>query len=192
MGDDMQRVNVRSRQESAIAPAQAPWRVEQHRLGPNEWVLESELRVPRTVAEVFPFFSKAENLNELTPPWVRFKITSPLPIHMGPGTVIDYRIRVRGITLNWRTLITRYEPEKCFVDEQVRGPYGLWHHSHFFESSPDGAGTICRDRVRYGLRPALVGRSAVGGLVQRWMVGPDCQKIFEYRAKRMLELFAAR
>lgn len=164
----------------------------QSRIEPGVWLLESQVVVPRTLEEVFPFFSKAENLNELTPPWVNFKILTPLPIDMKPGAVIDYRIKVRGVAMRWRTVIAVYEPPHRFVDEQVRGPYGLWHHTHEFQRTPDGRGTVCIDRVRYALKPGVLSRSPLGTLVRNVMVGPDCQRIFEYRGKRMLELFGPR
>lgn len=175
-----------------IAHAPAEFSVSQRPIARGVWLLESSVRVPRTVGEVFPFFSKAENLNALTPPWVNFRILTPLPIDMRPGAVIDYRIRVRGIPMRWRTVITAFEPPHRFVDEQVRGPYGLWHHTHEFEPAPDsdGGGTICRDRVRYALKPGFIAKTPLAAMLQRALVGPDCQKIFEFRARKMLELFS--
>jgi ligand-binding SRPBCC domain-containing protein len=142
------------------------------------FTLRSELWTPRPVAEVFRFFADARNLEALTPPWLRFKVLSPEPVTMRPGTRIDYRLRLRGLPLRWQSEITVWDPPRRFVDEQRRGPYRLWIHEHVFEER--GGGTICRDQVRY----AVLG----GALVNRWLVRPDLNRIFEYRRRRLTEI----
>jgi ligand-binding SRPBCC domain-containing protein len=141
---------------------------------------ESELWLPRPRAEVFPFFADAANLERLTPAFLRFRIVTPLPIEMRAGTLIDYRLRVHGLPISWRTRIEQWRPPERFVDVQLRGPYRLWHHTHEFEER-DG-GTLCRDRVRY----AVLG----GRLLERLFVRPDVERIFAFRTRRLLELFA--
>ena len=143
---------------------------------------EREATLPFPLERVFDFFSRAENLGLLTPPWLSFHILTPLPIRMCEGALIDYRIRVRGIPMKWRSEITVWEPPYRFVDEQLRGPYRLWHHEHRF-SEVDG-GTKVEDRVKY----AVLG----GSLVDRWFVAPDVGRIFDYRQQRLHELFASR
>jgi ligand-binding SRPBCC domain-containing protein len=143
---------------------------------------QAEIRLPKPLHEVFPFFSEAYNLEELTPPWVKFQILTPRPITMEVGTLIDYRIRVRGIPLRWRTRIDVWEPPHRFVDTQLRGPYRRWVHEHVFEA--DGDETICRDNIEY----AVWG----GPWVQRFWVGPDVTRIFKYRQRRMLQLFGVK
>ena len=128
---------------------------------------------------VFPFFSDASNLQRITPPWLNFEVTSPTPIEMKTGQIIDYRLKVRGIPVRWRSEITEWQPPYRFVDEQIRGPYKVWHHEHRFVEQ--GAKTICEDRVLY----AVWG----GPLVNRLLVEPDVKRIFEYRRKRLLEIF---
>ncbi|MEZ6037035.1 MAG: SRPBCC family protein [Planctomycetota bacterium] len=146
------------------------------------WRLRSNLWVPRTPAEVFPFFADAHNLEALTPPWLRFSILTPAPIPMQVGTRIDYRIWLRGIPLRWRTRIARWEPDQAFVDEQLRGPYVLWHHTHTF--TPCDGGTALGDEVI--LRPK---GGPLAGLVMSLFVRRDVQRIFEHRARVMAERF---
>jgi ligand-binding SRPBCC domain-containing protein len=136
-------------------------------------------RVPRPRPEVFAFFADAANLQELTPPFLGFEILTPTPVEMRPGALIDYRIRLRGIPLRWRTEITAWEPPRRFVDEQARGPYRLWIHEHTFEE--DGDGTICGDFVRYAV--------PFGALANRLLVARDVRKIFAYREVRLKEIF---
>jgi ligand-binding SRPBCC domain-containing protein len=139
-------------------------------------------RVPRPRPEVFAFFADAGNLQELTPPFLGFEILTPRPIEMRPGALIDYRIRLRGISLRWRTGITVWGPPSRFVDEQLRGPYRLWIHEHTFEE--DGDGTVVGDFVRYAV--------PFGALANRLLVARDVRKSFEYRERRLKEIFGSR
>ena len=130
---------------------------------------------------MFSFFADARNLEALTPPWLKFEVLTPAPIEMRPGALIDYRIRVHGLPIRWRTEITEWSPPHRFVDVQLSGPYTLWHHTHTFEER-DG-GTLCRDDVRY--RPR-------GGAMMNWLfVRRDVERIFATRRERLEEIFGA-
>ena len=153
----------------------------------RRWVLSCEQWLPRGIDEVFDFFADAGNLNELTPPSLNFRILTPSPIAMHEGTLIDYSIRLRGIPMRWRTRISTWEPGRRFVDEQLRGPYALWHHEHTFEAR-DG-GTLVRDRVTYC--PALAWAPGAGW-VHRGFVQPELRRIFAYRREQMARLFPPR
>ena len=135
------------------------------------------LRYP--LPEVFGFFSEAENLNLLTPPWVHFSILTPLPIEMRRGVVIQYSIKVRGIPHRWDSEITEWRPPFGFTDTQIRGPYRLWVHRHRFEETPEG--TLVTDDVNY--------RVPGGSLVNRLFVARELRRIFDYRKTRILELY---
>lgn len=143
------------------------------------FTLETELWLPRSREEVFPFFAEARNLETLTPPWLRFEVLTPAPITMRAGALIDYRLRVHGVPLRWRTEIAEWRPPERFVDVQLRGPYRLWHHTHTFEAREGG--TLCGDRVRYWPR---------GGALINWLlVRRDVERIFAFRRRRLQELF---
>ncbi|MBI1356215.1 MAG: CDP-paratose 2-epimerase [Acidobacteria bacterium] len=142
----------------------------------------SSVWLPRPLAEVFPFFADAGNLQRITPPWVHFRIRTPLPIEMGPGALIEYTIRVHGAPLRWTTEITRWEPPYGFADEQIRGPYRKWSHTHRFREA-DG-GTLCEDHVEY----AVYG----GRLIHKLFVEKDVERIFAYRRKCLEEIFGRR
>ena len=142
---------------------------------------KTELWLPRPPEEVFRFFGDAGNLNAITPPWLNFRIVTPTPVEMRAGALIDYKLRVRGIPLRWRTRITCWEPPRRFIDEQVRGPYRQWIHEHTFEAR-DG-GTLARDSVRYAV--------PFDFLVHRWLVAGDIQRIFAYRTEELRKRFPA-
>ena len=145
------------------------------------FTLETEVRLASSIDEVWPFFANAGNLERLTPSFLKFEVLTPAPIEMAVGTCIDYRLRVRGVPIRWRSEITAWEPQRRFVDEQRRGPYRCWIHEHTFEV--DGDHTVARDFVRY---------DHVGGRVaNRFMVGPDVRRIFAYRKKALQEIFGA-
>ena len=149
--------------------------------GRGERVLRSSVWVPAPVATVWPFFSSAHNLQELTPAWLRFAIVAAPP-QLGVDARIDYRLRLHGVPLRWRTRIARWEPERCFVDEQERGPYRRWVHTHTFE--PLYGGTMIGDRVAFVVRGG-----PLAGIVRCWFVEPDLRRIFRYRLTRITQRF---
>ena len=138
--------------------------------------LERSQVLPGTPDDVFRFFADARNLEAITPPFLRFSVVTPGPIEMGVGALIQYRLRLHGLRVNWLTSIQAWDPPHRFVDVQVRGPYVLWHHTHLLEPHPDG--TLMRDIVRYALPFGPLGDLAHALFVRR-----DLERIFDYRAE---------
>jgi ligand-binding SRPBCC domain-containing protein len=145
--------------------------------------VETRLWLPRRRAEVFPFFADAHNLEAITPPWLRFSVLTPAPIAMRAGARIDYRLRLHGVPLRWRTEIAAWEPPHRFVDRQVAGPYALWEHEHRFRDV--AGGVVMSDSVTYRIRGGraadLVGDAAVARR--------DLRRIFEFRSRALRALF---
>lgn len=144
------------------------------------YVLKAKMVVPRDQGEVFDYFANPANLQELTPPWLRFRIATPGPIAMREGTLIDYRLRVRGVPIGWQTLISSWEPTVRFVDEALRSPYRYWRHEHLFEACDEGTrvlDTVCYD---------VPGGRVVHGLFVR----RDLLSIFAYRQEVLRQRFA--
>ncbi len=148
-------------------------------------VLEYSQRLPAPPADVFPFFADARNLEAITPPLLRFRVVTPEPIVMRPGTLIQYRLRLRGIPVSWLTSIQEWDPPHRFVDVQVRGPYALWHHTHEFEPAGDRH-TLMRDTVRYALP-----LGPLGDVAHRLLVRRDLARIFHFRAEAIAPIIGA-
>jgi ligand-binding SRPBCC domain-containing protein len=146
--------------------------------------LTREQILPGDPDAVFAFFADALNLEAVTPPWLRFRVVTPGPIRMAPGTLIEYRLRLHGVPIRWLTRIEVWEPGKRFVDVQVRGPYRVWHHTHSFESRGDG--TLVRDTVRYALPLGPLGRIAHAAIVRR-----DLERIFDFRHEEVARRLGA-
>ncbi len=137
-------------------------------------ILRSSMDLPLGIAEVFHFFSNASNLERITPSELGFQIITPPPIAIAEGVNIDYRLLLFGWPFIWQTKITHWDPPRQFVDEQIRGPYKLWIHTHRF-SEKNGTSTI-EDEVQYQLPLWPVGEVAYP------LIGIQLQRIFRFRA----------
>lgn len=149
----------------------------------SERLLEREQFFPHPVEEVFEPFANAGNLQAITPPWLHFRITSELPIEMREGALIEYRLRVHGMPVRWRTEIETWEPPHRFTDVALKSPYALWHHTHTFEAVEGG--TMAYDRVRY-----KVGFGPFGEIAHGLFVARDLERIFDYRRDAVKKLIS--
>ncbi|MBM3723997.1 MAG: SRPBCC family protein [Acidobacteria bacterium] len=144
--------------------------------------LRQEQWIPRPIDEVFAFFADPRNLEEITPPWLGFRIVSVDSPSLARGSLIRYRLRLHGLPVRWTTEIRQWNAPHRFVDVQRSGPYRLWHHTHRFEAH--GETTRMVDIVRYRLPFGILGL-----LVHAWIVRSDVKKIFEYRREKIHLLF---
>jgi len=140
--------------------------------------VQGETIVPASLEDTFAFFADASNLERLTPPWLNFRIRTPMPLVMREGLEIDYQILLHGFPIPWKSRIDVWEPGVRFVDRQLSGPYRWWHHEHRFAPAPGGTRVI--DHVEFV--PRL--RWATGRIVRR-----DVERIFAYRKDALQQLF---
>ncbi len=144
-----------------------------------DWLLTTEQFFPNPIEEVFDFFGDAGNLEDITPPWLKFHVVTPQPILMQAGTLIDYTLRLHMIPIKWKTEIAVWERPYRFVDRQLKGPYKKWHHTHTF-TKVDGGTQVC-DHVEYDVP---------GGRLANWLlVENDVRRIFQYRFDAMQRIF---
>jgi ligand-binding SRPBCC domain-containing protein len=132
---------------------------------------------------VWDFFSSPSNLSEITPPGMGFIITSPVLAVMYPGMFITYKVSpLSGIRMNWGTEITQISKHNYFIDEQRSGPYSIWHHEHHFREVKGGV--EMHDILYYKVPLGIIGK-----IIDVLLIKKKVKKIFEFREKKISELF---
>ncbi|MDP2162608.1 MAG: SRPBCC family protein [Flavobacterium sp.] len=145
--------------------------------------LHTKQNLPITLNEAWDFLSSPKNLKTITPDYMGFNILSGAEKEMYPGQIIQYIVTpVLGIPTKWVTEITHVRDKEYFVDEQRFGPYALWHHKHFLKEIPGGV--EMEDIVDYKLPMGILGQ-----MVHPILVKPKLKEIFDYRQKKLIELF---
>lgn len=141
------------------------------------------LNLPRK--EVFDFFADAGNLERITPPELKFHITTPQPFDVKQGTLIDYKLKIRGIPVRWRTEISIWNPPHSFTDKALKSPYKQWIHRHTFTEIGERK-TVIEDEVKYRLPLEPFGDLA------HWIVRRELNYIFDFRQKAVAEILQPR
>jgi len=145
--------------------------------------LHAKQKLPISVDEAWRFLSSPKNLKRITPGYMRFDILSGVDRDMYPGQIIEYIVRpILGIKTKWVTEITHVRDRKYFVDEQRFGPYSLWHHKHFINEIEGGV--EMEDIIHYKVPLGILGQ-----LVHPILVKPKLKEIFNYRQRKLTELF---
>ncbi|MBP8793798.1 MAG: SRPBCC family protein [Lutibacter sp.] len=147
--------------------------------------LTSKQCLPITIDQAWSFLSNPKNLKTITPKYMSFDIISGDECPMFAGQIIQYIVTpIWGIKTNWVTEIAHVVDKQYFVDEQRFGPYALWHHKHFIKAVEGGVEMedIIDYKVPFGF---------LGCLVHPFLVKPKLTEIFEFRQKKLIELFGA-
>ena len=140
--------------------------------------------IPVGLDEAWDFFSHPKNLAVMTPDYLNLKFTNELyGEEMYQGQVMTYNVKpVLGIPMFWMTEITHVQPKKFFVDEQRFGPYALWHHQHHIKTIEGGIqmDDIVHYKIPFG---------PLGQLMNTLVVKNKLKQVFDYRHKKLVELF---
>lgn len=146
-----------------------------------EHILNRKLTLDLPRETVFNFFADAANLERITPPELNFHIITPQPIDIKKDALIDYQLRLRGIPLTWKTIISIWNPPFEFVDRALKSPYKQWIHRHTFTELEKNK-TLIEDEVRYRLPLEPLGDLAL------WFVRRELDYIFDFRQKAVKKI----
>jgi len=136
-----------------------------------------------SLEEAWNFFSRPENLREITPNDLDFTIISDVPEEMYEGMLITYKVRpIFGLRTKWTSKISNIKEKSYFIDEQISGPYKLWHHQHFFREIKNGV--EMKDIVHYAIPLAPFSNIIVKSIVKKKLI-----YIFEFRKNKIKEIF---
>lgn len=147
--------------------------------------LNFEQKIPMSLSKSWDFFSSPLNLSKITPPSMKFVVTSDYTENtkMYEGMIISYHVSpLLGIKMNWMTEITTVKKHQYFIDEQKFGPFKYWHHEHHFEEI--NGGVLMKDRLTYAMPFGFL-----GSIAHAVIVAKQTREIFEFREKAVEELF---
>ena len=140
-------------------------------------------RLPISMDVAWEFLSNPRNLKTITPDYMSFNIISGADKKMYAGQIIQYIVTpVLGIKAKWVSEITQVVEKEYFIDEQRFGPYAFWHHKHFIKEIEGGV--EMEDIIDYKVPMGILGQ-----IVHPFLVQPKLKEIFEYRRKKLIELF---
>ncbi len=142
--------------------------------------------IPISIENAWDFFSRPDNLAKITPSYMNFDILARSDAgEMYPGMVISYRVSpMFNISVKWATEITQVKEYRYFIDNQIKGPYKIWHHEHHFKKV-DG-GIEMKDILFYEVSYGILGR-----LLHKFLIKKRVEEIFSYRAAKIKELFGS-
>lgn len=150
-------------------------------LARNEFYLSYRQHLACPLQQVFAFFQNENNLEQITPDFLGFKVLGKSTPEIQNHTFIDYQLKLHGISLKWKTEILGWSPPHSFADNQVKGPYAKWYHQHDFKSF--GSGTLMTDQIWFKL-PLWPLSAPVMPLVLN-----DVKQIFNYRKVKTHQIF---
>ena len=149
------------------------------------YYLHAEQLLPVDLQTAWAFFSSPNNLALITPPEMDFKPLTPMAdgAEIYPGMLIDYKVKpLLGISLHWQTEICSVEKPHRFMDQQLKGPYRIWEHTHTFTQTDTGV--LMKDEVKYQLP-----FGPLGSLAHTLLVHKKLQALFRFRKAAIERIF---
>ncbi len=129
-------------------------------------------------AELFDWHGRQGALDRLIPPWER------VVVEESSGTLADARVvlRMKGPfgPMRWIAQHKDFVPGRQFRDEQTKGPFSRWVHTHTVDAGPVGRSTLT-DEIDYRLPLGTLGAFVGGGMVRRRL---DTMFAFRHRRTR--------
>ncbi|WP_438973648.1 SRPBCC family protein [Polaribacter sp.] len=147
------------------------------------YTLHKSQKLPISLDKAWQFLSDPKNLKTITPAYMSFDILSKIDRPLYTGQIIQYHVTpLLGIKTKWVSEITHIQEKEYFVDEQMYGPYALWHHKHFVKEIEGGV--LLEDIIDYKVPLGILGQ-----IVHPFLVQPKLEEIFKYRQEKLTELF---
>lgn len=147
------------------------------------YTLHQTQKLPISLETAWEFLCNPANLSKLTPSEMNMKIISGADRPMYAGQVLQYSVTpLAGFKTKWVSEITQYKDKNYFVDLQLYGPYAFWHHKHFVKEIEGGV--EMEDIIDYKVPFGILGQ-----LVHPILVKPKLNDIFNYRTRKLEELF---
>ncbi len=137
-------------------------------------VFSRESVLNEDAATVFAWHARPGAIERLSPPWDPLQVIRRTG-GIRPGARVVLRMKLGPVPYRWHARHTRYEENRLFEDEQVRGPFAEWVHTHAFEPVDDGRCRL-KDTVNFRLPLSLISHPLAAGLVKRQL-----SRIFAFR-----------
>jgi uncharacterized protein (TIGR01777 family) len=138
--------------------------------------LRSPMPAPR--AALFAYHANEGAFERLAPPWERIEIVRSSGGIRDGGRLL-MRIKKGPLGIPWEALHFGYVEGERFCDEQVRGPFARWVHTHSFETSEVENESVLHDRVEWAVPGGAIGNALGGGIAARQL-----DRMFSFRHVR--------
>lgn len=138
---------------------------------------EKSTFLPVTADELYRWHMRPGAFHRLVPPFQRVRVVEE-PDGIAEGETLTMKVYQGPVGLRWVANHRDFIEGRQFVDEQIRGPFAAWTHTHTFEhEGPDQ----CRltDHIDYELPMGPLGRLVGGGMTRRML-----QRMFDFRHTR--------
>lgn len=141
------------------------------------------IELPISIEKAWEFFSNPNNLSNIMPSAMQFQIVDGATLPIFEGQIIQYSVSpLPFYKTTWISEMNHIKKPHFFVDTQLEGPYKLWHHKHFLESTKNG--TKITDVIHYQIPLGIIGK-----ILHPILVKPKLEEIFKYRSQKINQLF---
>lgn len=144
---------------------------------------EKKTEIPASAEELYDWHMKPGAFESLVPPWQKVKVVEQ-PERMEEGARLIMKVYMGPVAIRWVARHRDFIEGRQFVDEQVKGPFAHWVHTHRFEPIDEGR-CLLHDYVEYRLPLGAMGRLFGSRPIEVML-----QKMFEYRHRVTNDAFS--